>query len=154
MNKYYNEDYSINLFKDKAHPFKSIIIFIQSIIQNNLLSFNQSKEEKEFINFFENEFIDTLYKSFKKEISSYNYIYYNLSFDNFENIEKFLLKLQLHKENKWIYEISILILFHQSLPNNDKHMNYPLLEEKCVSEFIFVFFIFNNFFCKCKMIWF
>ena len=135
MNKYYNEDYSINVFKDKAHPFKSIIIFIQSIIKNNLLSFNQTKEEKEFINFFENEFTDTLYKSFKKEISSYNYIYYNLTFDNIENIEKFLLNLQLYKENKWIFEISILILFHQSLPNNNKHMNNPLLEEKYITKF-------------------
>ena len=135
MNKYYNEDYSINVFKDKAHPFKSIIIFIQSIIKNNLLSFNQTKEKKEFINFFENEFTDTLYKSFKKEISSYNYIYYNLTFDNIENIEKFLLNLQLYKENKWIFEISILILFHQSLPNNNKHMNNPLLEEKYITKF-------------------
>ena len=139
MNKYYKEDFSENVFIDKAHPFKSIIVFIQTLITNKLIFFQDEKEKLSFINFFQNEFTDAIYKSFEKEISRYNQIIYNIGFNNFDNIEKFLLKLKTHEENKWIYEIAILIIFHQSLPNNDKnygkHFNKPLLDEKYISEF-------------------
>ena len=110
MNTIYKEDYSKNKFMDKAHPFKSSIIFIQNILNKNLIFFKDQDEKKEFIGFFENEFTKAIYKSFEKEESRYNSIVYNISFNNFDDIKKFLLKLKLHKENKWIYEVLILII--------------------------------------------
>ena len=135
MNTIYKEDYSKNKFVDKAHPLKSGIIFIQTALNKNLIFFKDENEKKEFINFFENQFIKASYESFKKEENKFNDLIYNICFDYFDDIEKFLLKLKLHEENKWIYQIMILIIFHQSLPNNNpklhgRHINEPLLEEK------------------------
>ena len=141
MNKYYKEDYSKNKFVDKSHPFKSSIVFIQTLFNKNLIYFKDEKEKENFIKFFEKEFIDAIYKSFEKEFNKYNSLCYNISFKNFENIEKFILNLKTHEENKWIYDILILIIFHQSLPNNDeddndgRHINFPLLDKKYIKEF-------------------
>ena len=119
MNTIYKEDYSKNKFVDKAHPLKSGIIFIQTALNKNLIFFKDENEKKEFINFFENQFIKASYESFKQEENKFNNLVYNICFDYFDDIEKFLLKLKLHEENKWIYQIMILIIFHQSLPNNN-----------------------------------
>ena len=142
MNKYYKEDFSKNKFVDKAHPFKSPIVFIQTLLNQKLIYFKEEKEKDNFIKLFENEFTDALYKSFEKEINKkYKTIEYNISFKHFDNIEKFLLLLKEHEENKWIYDIIILIIFHQSLPNNDsnfkneRHLNKPLLDKKYIKEF-------------------
>ena len=139
MNTIYKEDYSKNKFVDKAHPLKSGIIFIQTALNKNLIFFKDENEKKEFINFFENQFIKASYESFKKEENKFNDLIYNICFDYFDDIEKFLLKLKLHEENKWIYQIMILIIFHQSLPNNNpklhgRHINEPLLDEKYIKE--------------------
>jgi hypothetical protein len=138
MNTIYKEDYSKNKFMDKAHPFKSAIIFIQTVINKKLVFFENETEKKEFIDFFEKPFTTAIYKSFEKEETKYDSVY-NINFKNFEDIEKFLLKLKLHKENKWIYEVMILIIFHQSLPNNDpdlhgRHVNEPILDIKYIDE--------------------
>ena len=140
MNTIYKENYSKNKSIDKAHPFKSAIIFIRTAINQKLLFFNDENEKKEFIEFFEKKFIKALYESFeeKKQKKRKN-IYYDINFNNFDDIEKFLLKLKSHKENKWIYEVVILIIFHQSLPNNNpqlhgRHINEPLLDEKYIKE--------------------
>ena len=51
------------------------------------------------------------------------------------------MTLKEHEENKWIYDIIILIIFHHSLPNNDsnfkneRHLNKPLLDKKYIKEF-------------------
>ena len=136
MNKYYKEDYSKNKRKDKSHPFKSAIIFIQTLLNKQLIYFKNEKEKKDFVQFFEKEFTDTIYKSFEKEDNKDYPYFYNISFKNFDNIEKFLLNLKTHEENKWIYDIIILIIFHQSLPNNDngKHVISPLLDKKYIKE--------------------
>ena len=139
MNTIYKEDYSRNKFVDKVHPFKSAIIFIQTALKKNLIFFNDEKEKKEFIDFFEKQFIKALYESFEQEKSKYKYLIYNINFKYYDDIEKFLLKLKLHKENKWIYQIMILTIFHQSLPNNNpklhgRHINEPLLDEKYIKE--------------------
>ena len=45
--------------------------------------------------------------------------------------------LKDHEENKWIYDIIILIIFHHSLPNDDKngkHLHNPLLDKKYIKE--------------------
>ena len=139
MNKYYKEDYSINKRKDKSHPFKSAIIFIQTLLNKNLIYFKDKKEKEDFIKFFQNEFTNAIYKSFEKENNKYyNFqLFYNISFKNFDDIEKFLLNLKTHKQNKWVYDIFVLIIFHQSLPNNDrgKYVNSPLLDKKYIKKF-------------------
>ena len=137
MNKYNNERFPKKLVRDKAHPFKSIIIFIQSLIYNNLIFFIDEKEQNDFNYFFNQIFIDKLYKSFVKEKDSdyYEGYGYNISFVNIETIDEFLTILNKNEENNWIYEISILILFHQSLPNNTFLMNSPLLDEKYILKY-------------------
>ena len=109
MNTIYKEDYSKNKYIDQAHPFKSAIVIIQTVINKKLVFFNDENEQKEFIDFFNNSFTKAVYKSFEKTENKNNYLVYNINFKNFDDIEKFLLKLKLHKENKWIYEIMILI---------------------------------------------
>ena len=137
MNKYNNERFPKKLVRDKAHPFKSIIIFIQSLIYNNLIFFIDEKQQNDFNYFFNQIFIDKLYKSFVKEKDSdyYEGYGYNISFVNIETIDEFLTILNKNEENNWIYEISILILFHQSLPNNTFLMNSPLLDEKYILKY-------------------
>ena len=142
MNKFFKEDFSKNKFIDKAHPYKSSIIFIQTLLNKKLIYFKDEKEKENFKNFFEKEFTDELYKSFEKEKNEkHGTIEYNICFNNFDNIENFLLMLKTHEENKWIYDIIILIIFHQSLPNNDnnfknkRHLNKPLLDKKYIKEF-------------------
>ena len=49
MNTIYKEDYSKNRRIDKAHPFKSAIVFIRTVINQKLIFFNDEKETKEFI---------------------------------------------------------------------------------------------------------
>ena len=139
MNTIYKEDYSKNKYIDQAHPFKSAIVFIQTVINKKLVFFNDENDQKEFIDFFNNSFTKAVYKSFEKTENKNNYLVYNINFKNFDDIEKFLLKLKLHKENKWIYEIMILIMFHQSLPNNEshlhgRHVNEPILDKKYIME--------------------
>ena len=139
MNTIYKEDYSKNKYIDQAHPFKSAIVIIQTVINKKLVFFNDENEQKEFIDFFNNSFTKAVYKSFEKTENKNNYLVYNINFKNFDDIEKFLLKLKLHKENKWIYEIMILIMFHQSLPNNEshlhgRHVNEPILDKKYIME--------------------
>ena len=139
MNTIYKEDYSKNKYIDQAHPFKSAIVFIQTVINKKLVFFNDENEQKEFIDFFNNSFTKAVYKSFEKTENKNNYLVYNINFKNFDDIEKFLLNLKLHKENKWIYEIMILIMFHQSLPNNEshlhgRHVNEPILDKKYIME--------------------
>ena len=139
MNTIYKEDFSNNKFVDRAHPFKSAIIFIQTAINQKLIFFNDENEKKEFIEFFQNQFIKALYESFDEKIDKYGKLIYHINFNHIEEIKKFLLYLKLHQENKWIYEIVILIIFHQSLPNNNpnlhlKHVNNPILDDKYVKE--------------------
>ena len=139
MNTIYKEDYSYNKYIDKTHPLKSGIIFISTALKQDLIYFSDEKEKKEFKDIFEKIFIKALYESFEEE-KNYKYdLFYNINFDHIEDIKKFLLKLKFHVENKWIYEILLLIIFHQSFPNNDpnmsgRHINKPLLDEKYIKE--------------------
>ena len=139
MNTIYKENYSYNKYIDKTHPLKSGIIFISTALKQDLIYFSDEKEKKEFKDIFEKIFIKALYESFEEE-KNYKYdLFYNINFDHIEDIKKFLLKLKFHVENKWIYEILLLIIFHQSFPNNDpnmsgRHINKPLLDEKYIKE--------------------
>ena len=52
-----------------------------------------------------------------------------MSLDKINEMDIFIMYLKEMNNNQWIYEIFILIFFHQSLPNNDYNMNKPLLPE-------------------------
>ena len=67
MNTIYEEDYSKNKSIDKAHPFKSTIVFIRTVIKQKLIFFNDENEKKEFIEFFDKRFIKALYESFEEK---------------------------------------------------------------------------------------
>ena len=139
MNTIYKEDYSYNKYIDKTHPFKSGIIFIATALKQDLIFFTDEKEKNEFKNIFEKIFIKALYESFEEEENNKYELFYNINFKHIDDIKKFLLKLKFHEENKWIYEILLLIIFHQSFPNNNpkkygRHINKPLVDEKYIKE--------------------
>ena len=125
---------NIKNMADKTHPFKSIIIFLNIIFEKNLFFYPNENYKNELINIFKNEFSISLYKSWKLEKFKNKKIY-NISFIYIEVFEKFFNKIKEEEKNEWIYDICILIIFHQSLPNNDKRMNNPLLEDKYIKIF-------------------
>ena len=120
--------------RDKTHPFKSIIIFLNLAFENNLFYFPNDNYKNEILNFYKNEFITSIYKSWKLEKFKKSKLY-NISFEYIDIFEKFFCKIKEQEKNEWIYDICILIIFHQSLPNNDDKMNQPLLEEKYIKIF-------------------
>lgn len=119
---------------DKTHPFKSVIIFLDLAFENNLFYFPNDNSKNETFNFYKNEFIPSLYKSWKLEKIKKSK-HYNISFEYIDIIEKFFNQIKEQEKNEWIYDICVLIIFHQSLPNNDEKMNKPLLEEKYIKIF-------------------
>ena len=126
---------NINMYMaDKTHPFKSVIIFLNFILEKNLFYFPNDNYKNDLINYYKNEFSNGLYKSWKLEKYK-KYKRYNISFSYIDNFEKFFFKIKEEEKNEWIYDICVLITFHQSLPNNDEKMNDPLLEEKYIKIF-------------------
>ena len=121
---------------DKTHPFKSILIFLNSAFEHDLFYYPDEQYKNELNNIYKEEFIKSIYKSWNLESNEYNNRkFYNISFKYIEVIEKFFMKIKSQEQNEWIYDICVLIIFHQSLPNNESHMNSPLLEEKYVKIF-------------------
>ena len=121
---------------DKTHPFKSIIIFLNSVFYHNLFYYPNDEYKHELTKIYKEEFIDSIYKSWNLEERKYYYTtYYNISFKYIDIIQKFFMKIKSQEQNEWIYDISVLIIFHQSLPNNEWNMNSPLLEEKYIKIF-------------------
>ena len=119
---------------DKTHPFKSTIIFLNLMFEKNLFYFQNDNYKNDLINFYKNEFTNSIFKSWKMEKIKKNKIY-NISFAYIDIFEKFFNKIKEESKNEWIYDICVLIIFHQSLPNNDKKMYDPLLEEKYIKVF-------------------
>ena len=58
-----------------------------------------------------------------------------MSLNKINENDKLIKFLKEMKNNKWIYDIFVLILFHQSLPNNDYNMNKPLLPEIYIKKY-------------------
>ena len=133
LNPFFKEDFSDYpmIIKDKAHPFKSVIIFLNSLFEKNIIFFSDEKCKNKFKSNLD-VFTDCLYKSFV-EINSKGK--YNISFTYINEIDKFLDYLHKEEKNSWIYDITVLILFHQSLPNHDKHMNNPLLPDEYILKY-------------------
>ena len=131
MNPFIDE--KINTFEyDKTHPFKSIIIFLNSAFEHELFFYPNDEYKKELNNIYKEEFINAIYNSWIRDKSK---VLYNINFNHIDIIEKFFMKIKSEEKNEWIYDICILITFHQSLPNNEYHMNSPLLEEKYIKIF-------------------
>ena len=60
---------------------------------------------------------------------------YNISLKHFNEICDFLRYIKnLGNENNWIYDASVLIIFHQNIPNNEYNMNHPLLSNEQIKE--------------------
>ena len=133
MNPFIKED--IDLYDyDKTHPFKSIIIFLNSAFEHELFFYPNDEYKNELNKIYKEEFINSIFKSWNLEIYD-NKTRYNISFKYIDIIEKFFMKIKSQEKNEWIYDICILITFHQSLPNNEYQMNSPLLEEKYIKIF-------------------
>ena len=133
MNKLINENVSCESY-DKTHPFKSIIIFLNSAFEHDLFFYPNDEYKNELIKIYNEEFVNAIYNSWNLEILK-DKRRYNMCFKYIDIIEKFFMKIKSQQENEWLYDICVLIIFHQSLPNHKKHMNSPLLEEKYIKIF-------------------
>ena len=134
MNPNINENYN-NCYQDKSHPFKSIILFFEIFLNKKLIYFESPSNKNSFIKNFE-MFKYYIYKSFEKEYNHDTHEgFYNISFKNIEEIKKFFDFIKQNVQNKWIYDIATLIIFHQSLPNTEREMNKPLLDNKYIKIF-------------------
>ena len=131
INPLIEEKIELNCY-DKTHPFKSLIIFLDNVFKHNLLHYTNDEYKNELKDNYNNEFKNSIFKSWKFEEERRKY---NISFDYIDIIEKFFMKIKSEEKNEWIYDICVLISFHQSLPNNDYRMNYPLLDEKYIKIF-------------------
>ena len=143
LHKILEKDYIYGIL-DKMHPFKSILLFIETLLEKKL--FKISDEEMVILK--------DKFKNFKKIIfDSYealpttpsimktgdekidNQKIYNISLKHFDKICEFLKYLKyLGSENQWIYDASVLIVFHQNIPNNEHNMNHPLLTNDQIKE--------------------
>ena len=130
MNPYFKEYLDFNYY-DKTHPFKSVLIFLDCVFEHDLFFYPDDNYKNELINIYKNEFINAIYNSW----SFIDKERYNISFIHIDIIEKFFMKIKLEEKNEWLYDICVLIIFHQSLPNNKNNMNSPLLEEKYIKKF-------------------
>ena len=133
MNPFIKEDIDIYYY-DKTHPFKSIIIFLNSAFEHELFFYPNDEYKNELINIYKEEFINSIFDSWNLEKYKKKERY-NICYKHIDVIEKFFMKIKSQEKNEWIYDICILIIFHQSLPNNEYCMNSPLLDEKYIKLF-------------------
>ena len=143
MHKIYEKDYAFGIM-DKMHPFKSILIFIETLFERHL--FKVSEEELLLLNTKYNEFKQIIFDSYEalpetpnlmkvgnKKVDSQKI--YNISLKHFIEISSFLKYIKsLGSENEWIYDASVLIIFHQNIPNNEHNMNFPILSNEQIKE--------------------
>ena len=113
---------------DKVHPYKSALIFIDTLLNKNLIDLDKKNME----------ILQEKYMEFKKLIFN-SYIekedYYSIDIKCFDDIIKLINYLKsLGENNNWFCEVFILIIFHQNLPNNEMHMNKILLTKEQIKE--------------------
>ena len=143
MHKIYEKNYLYGIL-DKMHPFKSILLFIETMFEKKL--FKTSEEELNILkNKFES-FKEIIFDSYEELPSTPNIMktgkdnidkqkMYNISLKHFDEIHEFLKYIKnLGNENSWIYDASVLIIFHQNIPNNEHNMNHPLLTNEQIKE--------------------
>ena len=116
---------------DRMHPYKSAIIFLDTIIEKKLVNLNQKDLDIFCQNF--TKFKQTIYDSYlvrdKKQKS------FSINIKYFDEIILYIKYLRsLGKENNWFCDVLILIIFHQNLPNNEFHMNKELLTKEQIMD--------------------
>ena len=143
MHKIYEKDYVYGVL-DKMHPFKSILIFIEALLEKKL--FKISDDELIVLNKKYIEFKNVIFDSYEAlpETPALmktgnpvidNQKIYNISLKHFNEISSFLKYIKsLGNKNEWIYDASVLIIFHQNIPNNENNMNCPLLSNEQIKE--------------------
>ena len=143
LHKILEKDYLYGIL-DKMHPFKSILLFIETLIEKKL--FKIPNEEMNILKKKFEEFKEVIFDSYEelpktpdimktgdKKID--NQKIYNISLKHFNEICEFLNYIKsLGNENNWIYDASVLIIFHQNIPNNEHNMNHPLLTNEQIKE--------------------
>ena len=143
MHKIYEKDYVYGIL-DKMHPFKSILLFMEVLLEKKL--FKISDEEYLVLNKKYLEFKDIIFDSYEAlpetpdlmktgDDKIDNQKIYNISLRHFDKIYEFLKYIKgLGNVNEWIYDASALIIFHQNIPNNENNMNCPLLSNEQIKE--------------------
>ena len=143
MHKIYEKDYVYGIL-DKMHPFKSILLFMEVLLEKKL--FKISDEEYLVLNKKYLEFKDIIFDSYEALPETPNLMktgddkidnqkIYNISLRHFDKIYEFLKYIKgLGNVNEWIYDASALIIFHQNIPNNENNMNCPLLSNEQIKE--------------------
>ena len=143
LHKIYEKNYVYGIL-DKMHPFKSILLFIESLFEKKC--FKISDEEYIILKKKYMEFKDIIFDSYEALPETPNLMktgnklidnqkIYNISLKHFNKIYDFLKYIKsLGSENEWIYDASALIIFHQNIPNNENNMNFPLLSNEQIKE--------------------
>ena len=143
MHKIYEKDYVYGIL-DKMHPFKSILLFMETLLEKKF--FKISDEEYIVLNKKYLEFKDIIFDSYEPLPETPNLMktgvdkidnqkIYNISLRHFDKIYEFLKYIKgLGNVNEWIYDTSALIIFHQNIPNNENNMNCPLLSNEQIKE--------------------
>ena len=143
LHEIYEKDY-IYAILDKMHPFKSILLFIESLIEKKLFKIseeellilkNKYKDFKKIIFYSYEALPETpdLMKTGDEKIDRQKI--YNISLKHYDEISSFLKYIKsLGSQNEWIYDASVLIIFHQNMPNNEHNMNCPLLSNEQIKE--------------------
>ena len=143
LHKIYEKNYIYGIL-DKMHPFKSILIFIEALLEKKL--FKISEQELITLNERYIEFKQVIFDSYEAlpetpdlmktgNAKIDNQKIYNISLKHFDKIYDFLKFIKsLGAENEWIYDASVLIIFHQNIPNNENNMNFPLLSNEQIKK--------------------
>ena len=143
LHKIYEKDY-IYAILDKMHPFKSILLFIESLLEKKL--FKVSEEELSILNKKYEDFKEIIFDSYEELPETPSLMktgneqidrqkIYNISLRHFNEISSFFKYIKsLGAQNEWIYDACVLITFHQNIPNNEHNMNYPLLTNEQIKE--------------------
>ena len=143
LHKIYEKDYVYGVM-DKMHPFKSILLFIEDIFEKKL--FKISDEELLILNKKYIEFKEAIFDSYEAlpetpdlmktgNATIDNQKIYNISLRHYNEISSFLKYIKsLGSDNEWIYDASVLIIFHQNIPNNENNMNFPLLSNEQIKD--------------------
>ena len=143
LHKIYEKDYVYGVM-DKMHPFKSILLFIDDIFEKKL--FKISDEELLILNKKYIEFKQAIFDSYEAlpetpdlmktgNATIDNQKIYNISLRHYNEISYFLKYIKsLGSDNEWIYDASVLIIFHQNIPNNENNMNFPLLSNEQIKD--------------------
>ena len=144
MHKIFEKDDYIFGTLDKLHPFKSIILFIETLIEKKLFKINN--EEFDILKHKFEDFKEIIFDSYEELPKTPSLMktgdenidkqkMYNISLKHFKEICEFLNYIKsLGNDNSWIYEASLLIIFHQNIPNNENNMNCPLLSNDQIKE--------------------